>query len=184
MGVILLIVFIVLVVALLLFVGLFVYSIKKKSKIGIVFSSIAFFGVLSIFFVNTIDELTISKEDVNNDLKYFNVEIVSDFDIESNAVTGMPERCQMTKIKVSKREILKIINDIKHSNNFKEYKNNEAVYKDTSSLNTSLNDEMLNYKYPEFYSREVYKEIDNIPTRLFLSVVENTNILIYQKIED
>ena len=96
----------------------------------------------------------------------------------------MPERNQKTEIEVSKSELEKIITEIKLSKNFKEYKNDSAVYNNDISLNIPSDGQILNIKYPKFYSRELYKEIDNIPTRMFLTVYEGKNIVEYQKWED
>lgn len=184
MGVELLIGLFLLIGLLILFFWLFIYYIKKRSKAGIVISSIGFICVLSVFLINNIDELTISKENVKNDLKHIDIELNADFEIKKNTVSGMSERNQLTEIVLSKSEIKKIITKIKQSNNFKEYKNNNEVYDDDISLNQPIEGQIINIKYPEFYSREIYKEIDNIPTRIFLSVYEEKNILKYQKIED
>ena len=184
MGVGLLIGLFLLIVFLFLFLWLFIYSKKKKSKVGIVISSIALVCILSIFFTNNIDELTISKEDVEKDLKQIDIELNTNFEIKKNTVSGMPERNQTTKIEISKTEIEKIITEIKQSNNFKEYKNDSEIYNNDISLNVALNGQILNIKYPRYYSRELYKEIDNIPTRIFLTIYERENILEYQKFED
>jgi hypothetical protein len=184
MGVGLLIGIFTLIFFLVFFLWLFLYSRKKKSKVGIVISSIGFVFFLSFFFTNNIDELTISKADVKKDLKYFDIELDCDFEIKKNNVSGMPERNQKTEIELSKSEIEKIITEIRQSKNYKEYKNNSEVYNDDISLNVPLEGQILNIKYPEFYSREGYMEIDNIPTRIFLSVYEGKNVLEYQKMED
>jgi hypothetical protein len=184
MGVGLLIVLFLLIVFLFLFVWLFIYSKKKKLKVGIVISSIALVCILSIFFTNNINELTISKEDVEKDLKQIDIELKSNFGIKKNTVSGMPERNQTTEIEISKNEIEKIITKIKQSKNFKEYKTESEVYNDDISLNSPLNGQILNIKYPKYYSREIYKEIDNIPTRIFLTIYVGKNILKYQKFED
>jgi hypothetical protein len=184
MGAGLLIVLFLLIFLLFFFLWLYIYSKKRKSKVGIVISSIGFVFFLSIFFTNNIDELTISKEDVKKDLKHIEIELNCDFEIKQNNVSGMPERNQKTEIEITKSEIEKIITEIRQSENYKEYKNNSEVYNDDISLNVPLEGQILNIKYPEFYSREVYKEIDNIPTRLFLTVYEGKNILEYQKMED
>ncbi|PXY46092.1 hypothetical protein [Flavobacterium hydrophilum] len=89
----------------------------------------------------------------------------------------MPERNQKTVIEISKSEIERIINEIKHSENFKEYENN-------ISLHVTFEGQILNIKYPKYYSRELYKEIDNIATQIYLTVYEEKNILEYQIIED
>ncbi len=184
MGVGLLIVFFILIALLILFIWLFIYSRKRKSKVGIVISLVAITCVLSILFTNNIDELTITKEDVKKDLKQININLNADFEIKNNTVSGMPERNQKTEIELSESEIEKIITEIKQSKNFKEYKNDSEVYDNDISLNIPSDGQILNIKYPKFYSRELYKEIDNIPTRMFLTVYEGKNILEYQKWED
>ena len=184
MGVGILIGLLLLIALVLFFAWLFIYFKKRKSKIGIVLTLIVLICLSSIFFMNNIDELTITKEDVRKDLKQINIELKSNFEIKENTVSGLPERNQKTVIEISKSEIDKIIDEIKHSENFKEYKNNSDVYNNDISLDVPLNGQVLNIKYPEYYSREFYIEIDNIPTRIFLSVYEGKNILEYQKWED
>ena len=184
MGVGLLIGFFLLIVLLIFFIWLFIYSRKRKSKVGIAISLVAITCLLSILFTNNIDELTITKEDVKKDLKQININLNTDFKIKNNTVSGMPERNQKTEIEVSKSELEKIITEIKQSKNFKEYKNDSEVYDNDISLNIPSDGQILNIKYPKFYSRELYKEIDNIPTRMFLTVYEGKNILEYQKWED
>jgi energy-coupling factor transporter transmembrane protein EcfT len=184
MGVGLLIGLFLLIVFLFFFLWLFINSKKKKSKVGIVISSIALVCILLLFFTNNIDELTISKEDVKKDLKQIDIELNSNFEIKENTVSGMAERNQTTEIEISKTEIEKIITEIKQSKNFQEYKTESEVYNDDISLNVPLNGQILNIKYPKYYSRELYKEIDNIPTRIFLTIYVGENILKYQKFED
>jgi hypothetical protein len=53
---------------------------------------------------------------------------------------------------------------------------------DTEHFGSS--NKIFNFKYPEFYSRETYSIIDNIPTRIIVSIYDNTNKLKYQRIED
>ena len=184
MGIELLIGFILLILLLFFFFCLFIYSKKRKSKVGIAISLIAFTCLLAILFTNNIDELTITKEDVKKDLKQINIELNTDFKIKKNTVSGMPERNQTTEIEMSKVEIEKIITEIKHSKNFKEYKNDSELYNDDISLNIPFDGQILNIKYPDYYSRELYKEIDNIPTRMFVTIYEEKNILDYQIMVD
>lgn len=184
MGVGLLIFLFVLIFLFLIFLWLFIYSKKRKSKVGIVISSVVLVCILSIFFTNNIDELTISKADVQKDLKEIDIELNSDFEINKNTVSGMPERNQTTEIQISKSETEKIITEIKQSKNFKEFKNKSELFNNDIFSNVPYNGQILNFKCPEYYSRELYKEIDNIPTRMFLFVYEEKNILEYQKLED
>jgi len=165
-------------------IGLLIYSRKKKSKVGLTISIVMIALVIFALLTNTIDELTISKKDIITDLKHINIELKGDFEIANNNVTGMPERIQETEIKITQTDKDRIISEIKNSPNFKSFANGQelANEKDTEQFGTS--NKIFNFKYPEFYSRETYSIIDNIPTRLFVYLDDNTNILKYQRIED
>ncbi len=183
MGVGLLIGFVILVILITCFGWLLIIGIRRKSKVAIVIYGIISLVLLSIFFTNNIDELQITNQDVKNDLKHFNITLRDDFDIENNSVSGMPERNQETKLKISKNDAMSIIAKIKNSKNFIEFKNDAELINNNSSENVKENGDILNFKYSIFYSRELYKTLDNIPTHLFLSIKENENLLEYQKFE-
>jgi hypothetical protein len=124
--------------------------------------------------------MTLNKDDIKNDLKFIGVELKEDFVILDIVVTGMPERYQETKLKVSNNDASKLISMIRNSKNFV-YSSNEIINKNNSS---ELESEILNYEYPEFYSRELNFEINGIPTKLILSIEKNSNDVRYQKFED
>lgn len=165
-------------------IGLFKYSRKKKSKIGLAISVVMIVVVILALLTNTIDELTISKKDIITDLKHIDIELKDDFKITNNTVTGMPERIQETEIQITQKDKDRIINEIKKSANFKSFANGQEMANDTDTEQFGTSDKVFNFKYPEFYSRETYSTIDNIPTRLFVSIYDNTNTLKYQRIED
>ncbi len=165
-------------------VGLFIYSKEKNSKVGLAISIVMIVMVVLALLTNTIDELTISKKDVINDLKYIDIELKDDFKITNNKVIGMPERIQKTEIEISKEDKDRLINDIKNSANFKSFTNEQEIANDTESLPYTINGKVFNFKYPKFYSREIFSEIENFSTRIFLSIDNNSNTLKYQKIED
>jgi len=79
-----------LIALILFFAWLFIYSKKRNSKIGIVVSSIALIFLSSILFMNNIDELRISKDDVRKDLNQINIELNANFEIKENTVSGIP----------------------------------------------------------------------------------------------
>ncbi|WP_434979115.1 hypothetical protein [Daejeonia sp. YH14] len=161
-------------------------SIISKSKIGIIISSIVILFVFLLFSMNKIDEITINKNDINKDLKIFNIQLKNEYKILENNVSGMPERNQETKIEISKQDAENIIHEITNSNNFKNLTTSEEISKDADSEGRWNSKKMLNYKYPDFYGKEIYTEIDNIPTRISLSIetLNGKNILSYSKIED
>lgn len=155
------------------------FSIKIKSIIGILISIILIVPIILLCTANTIDELSISKKDVILDLKYLEIDLKNDFKIIANSVTGMPERIQMTKLKISKNDEKNIIQLIRNASNSKLVTStNNAVVK------SDFSDTIKNFEHNTFYSREILKTIDNYPTRLYLSIEEGSNILEYQRIED
>ena len=165
-------------------IGLFIYSRKKKSKIGLTISVIMIVFVVLTLLTNTIDEFSISKKDIVVDLKYIDIELKDDFKITNNNVTGMPERIQETEIQISKKDKDRILNEIRNSSNFKSFANKSEQSNDTGTEQFGTSGKIFNFKYPEFYSRETYTKIDNFPTRIFVSIYDKDNTIKYQRIED
>lgn len=165
-------------------ISLFIYSRMKKSKIGLIISVMMILFVILVLFTNKIDEITISKKEIITDLKHIEIELEDDFIITNNEVTGLPERIQETEIQITQNDKNRIINKIKNSVNFKLFANEQEMFKDKETEQFGTSGKVLNFKYPEFYSREKYLKIDNISTRLFVSIYDNKNTLKYQRIED
>ena len=175
---------IILLIFLSLGIGLYIYSRKKKSKIGLTISVIMIVSVILTLLTNTIDEFCISKKDVISDLKHIGIELKDDFKITNNNVTGMPERIQETEIQISREQKDRIISEIRNSANFISYANESELSSDKNTEQFGTSDIIFNFKYPKFYSRETYTKIDNLPTRLFVSIYDNSNTIKYQRIED
>ena len=163
-------------------IGVFIYSKKKKSKIGITISVIMILLVIWTLFGNTIDEFTISKGDIISDLKHIDIQLKDDFKITKNKVSGFPERIQETEIQITQKDKERIILEIRNSTNFKSFTNEKELNKNIEQFGTS--DKILNFQYPELYSRETYMKIDDFPTRLFISIYNDSNKVKYQRIED
>lgn len=169
-----------LILIILLFLGLLIFSIIRKSKIGITISTIILLFAFSLIFINNIAEISIGNEDVKNDLGLFNINLKDDFKIQSNNVSGMPERNQKTELIISRSDARRIIQEIESSKNFKQFKNELEVSNFSYQYG---NNQVFNYEYPKFYSRELEKEINNIPTRLFLYLDKENYRLTYSKSE-
>ena len=163
-------------------IGLLIYSRRKKSKVGLIISIVMILLVILTLLGNTIDELTISKDDIIKDFKHINIELKDEFKITKNKVTGFPERIQETEIQITQKDKEKIISEIRNSINFKSYKNGKELTKNNEQYGTSI--KIFNFRYPEFYSRRKYTEIDSFPTRLILSIYDNSNKIKYQRFED
>lgn len=174
-------IYVVLFLSLLLLIGITMlfFSVKRKSVLGIFVSIVLVTPISILCIANTIDELNISKKDVISDLKYLEIDLKDDFKITNNTVTGMPERIQQTEIEISKDDKNRIIQLIRNASNFK----SDASKNDTTEQ-LDLNDTIKNFKHSALYSREVFKIIDDYPTRIWLTVEEGSNILEYKRIED
>jgi len=175
-----------LILLILLIIGLIVLvlSLKKKSLSRVLISVLLITPIFSVLLANTFDELGISKNDVISEIKYLGVVLKDDFKITNNKVTGMPERIQETKIEISIKDKNRIIKIISEAENFKSFKNDEEIATDTTYEQFYNRNIILNLKYPEFYRREISKEIDNISTRISLNIDEKDNVITYQRIED
>lgn len=153
-----------------------VYSIKKKSKVGIGFSGLFLVFVVFLFSADYIDEITLDKGDVIEDLSSLNIKLKDDFKILRNEVTGMPVRLQKTELEISKDDASKIIEIIKNSKNYVEENSDK-------NLPTYSKNEIINLKHLKFYTRELNGEIDNIPTKLWIYIEDGKNVIKYTKYE-
>lgn len=159
---------------------LLISAIKKKSLSRFLLSLVLITPMTLISTMNYIDEVSISKKDIIYDLKHLDIELKDDFKIKENIVTGMPERIQETKLEISTNDKRRIINIIKNATNFKSFKNQKELGIGTPNIEGKI----FNVEYPDFCSIEVYKPIDNYPTRMILTIHYENNILKYQRIED
>lgn len=133
-----------------------------------------------VLLLNQIDEYTITKDEVRKGLQPLNIVLQDHFEIIHNDVSGMPDRIQVTKLRISNRDKQAIISSIQTAKNRKLYKSTADVINDT----TYTKDEISNKIFPEFYERQVYRIVDNIPTRIILTLSPNSHDVTYQRVED
>lgn len=186
MGVGVLIGFFVLIFLLIIFVLLLIRALRKKSKIGIIVYSIILISLLSLLFINEIDEISYSKSDAKKDLQLANLFLKDDFEIVKNDVIGMPERFQETELKISEPDKIRIINEIKNSNSFKKSNESNILYSQMWNEKSPRNKIVYtNYYYKNIYTREsYYREKDYVPILMEVCVTEENNILKLSRIED
>ncbi|RYD53484.1 MAG: hypothetical protein EOP52_04945 [Sphingobacteriales bacterium] len=170
-------------------VRLFIYSRKKKSIIGLIVSLLVISLVICCLFVNTIDQLTISKKDVAKYLKHINIELRDDFEITDNEVTGFPERYQKTQIRVSQRDKAALIRSIVSSDNFRSLVDEQGILKVYTNDYPELGELgelgiVYNLRYPASYIRRAYLRLDTFPTRQELSMYDTTDLVVYRRNED
>ncbi len=163
---------------------LFINSKKKKSIVGLIVSFIIILGIIYVFLINNIDEWTISKKDVIADLKNINLELKDNFEIINNKVTGLSERNQETEILVSTKDKLVIIENIEHSSDYKDFKNEKAYLSDTTINPINKEGQIISYSNGDEFHREKYSLMDNYPTRISLTLDRKSNIVSYERIED
>ena len=161
-----------------------IISLKKKRVFAIIVSSLLFLFFISFYFSNDIEELQFNKENVRKDLKSLNINLNDDFKIINNEISGMPERYQETKLLISTNERKRLIKEIINSENFKNLYNDDEIIIEYETNSRIGKEEILNYKYPDFYSKEILKRIDNYPTRILVYINENSDTLSYHKIEE
>lgn len=164
----------------LLGIVLLIRSLKRKSVFSFLISITLVSPMVLTLSANYIDEISISKKDVTSDLKHLRIDLNDDFEITDNTVRGIPERIQETKLEISTNDKRRIINIIKNATNFKSFKNQKELGIGTPNIEGKI----FNVEYPDFCSIEVYKPIDNYPTRMILTIHYENNILKYQRIED
>ena len=164
----------------------FVFKRNKKPKLGIFFASLIVLFVALMIFTNNIDEILYSKSDAKKDLKLANLTLNDDFEITKNEVAGMPERIQITEIKISERDRIRIINEIKNSKSFKKSENTRILYSQMWNKNSSRNKVIFtNYIINNQYIREsYYRENDYVPILMQISLTENSKLLQLSRTED
>ena len=186
MGVGFLIGFFILIFLVIIFIWLLIRAIRKRSKLGIIVYGIILVALLSIFFTNNLDEVSYSKSDARKDLQLANLVLNDDFEIIKNEVVGMPERFQKTKLKISERDKIRIINEIKNGKSFKKLNESRALYSQMWNEKSPRNKIVFtNYLYNNQYIREsYYREKEYVPILMEISLTEKSNILELNRMED
>ncbi len=127
-----------------------------------------------------------NNRDVKEDLKIANLKLNDHFDIISNKVTGMPERVQITAIRLTKKDRNRIISEIKNGVDFKESGNTRILQNEMWDEKNVRNKVVFtDYHWQNEYFRESYYRQDNyIPTLMIVSLKENSDTLTFERIEE
>lgn len=186
MGIGILVGFFILIFLIIIFVWLLIRTITKRSKIGIIVYGIILVALLSVFFTNNIDEVSYSKSDARKDLQLANLVLNDDFEIIKNEVVGMPERFQKTKLKISERDKIRIINEIKNGKSFRILNESRTLYSQMWNRKSPKNKTVFtNYFYKNQYIREsYYREEEYVPIYMEISLKKKSNILELNRMED
>lgn len=131
---------------------------------------------------NSIDESSITKNDVKNDLKYFEVELIDNFEIKTNIVRGFPERIQETEIVITNKDKEKIISEIKNTSSLNSYDFSSISYTGDEEFDSVY--KISNLEPPYFYYQiKTIKRVNGLFTRFHLILRNNSNIIEYSKFE-
>jgi len=166
-------------------VSLWYFARKKKSKVGILISSSLLLVFLAILFMNKIDQLTHSKSDVCEDLKFAQIILHDDFKIIENKVYGMPERFQETRIEISTSDLQILLKEIKSDPNYHQSEQEQILRSEMYSNPKKNSIVTANYAYRDNIIRESYfKKDEYVPSLFIVRLKENQNVLEYETIED
>lgn len=165
------------------------YFILKKSgkkKMGVVVSAVLASIVIIPLLLIGLDGRFYNKTDAKEDLKLANLKLNDDFEIISNKVTGIPERFQYTKLKLSKKDRNRIISEIKKGVNFKKSSKTRILRNEMWDENAVRNNVVFtDYLWNnEFIRESYYRQGDFVPILMIVSLRENSDTLRFERIED
>ena len=162
----------------------FILYKKGYKKTAISISIILFLFFLSCTFMNSIDSFTYSKNDVKKDLNFLNVKLNDDFKIVENKIDGFPEYFQNTKLKISKSDREKILNQILSDKNYKVY-DSTTLSESEFQVRKRPNKISINYFRDDYFYREYYEKNEGyVPIEISISLKKNNDTLELQRIED
>ena len=164
----------------------FIFKRIGKPKLGMFFATLIILFVAILVFTNNIDEILYSKSDAKVDLKLANLVLYDDFEIIKNEVVGMPERFQKTEIKISERDKIRIINEIKSGKSFRKSENNSVLFPQLWYKGSPRNKVIFtNYFIDNQYIREsYYRQNDYVPILMQISLTANSKLLQLSRTED
>lgn len=170
----------------LLFFAILIYFVLKKlgyPKLAIFILSILILIVMSLLFMNTIDETLYFKSDAKEDLKLVKIYLKDDFEITDNKVDGFPERYQKTILKISDADKERIISEIKNNKYFQDCKEERTLYYKMLGKNSKRL--ISNYAIKDIYFKESYEQKEGyVAISEYVSLKENSNSIELNRIED
>lgn len=166
------------------------FAFKKigQKKTGIVIALVLSLIVLIPLFMTVFEGDLYFKSDAKEDLQLVNIVLVDDFKIISSNISGMPEYYQKTLLKISKKDNLRIIDQIKHSSDFKKYAFYSDLMADVYEYRTTIDSNYIkfwNRQSGEVFSRGYFKDIKGIvPIKMTIDLSLNSDTLFINRNED
>ncbi|MFC4738799.1 hypothetical protein ACFO3U_02210 [Flavobacterium ponti] len=173
-------------IAIFIILSPFLYFFFKKSgkkRTGLILSlffiSIAIIPVIFLYF----ESKFYFKSDAINDLKIVEITLNENFEIIENKITGLAEYYQTTKLKISKNDKERIINEISNSVDFFVY--DKYNFLKDSNNNKESSKIIAHYSFGEKYIKESYEKKNGFaPVLVMIILNEKSNILEVRRIED
>lgn len=158
-----------------------VVSIIKKYTIGKIVSIILIL-LLAFPFFNNFYRSYERKNNVIKDLQTLNLRLNDKFNIMENFESyNFGGDLQHFSIEISDNDQEKIINQIVNSKSFQEKKNENYVFMDNDYNDNR--EYLLNYKYPQYYTRKIKTKIDGKLVAIDLEIGLKDNVITYSKWE-
>ena len=159
---------------------------RGKKWLGILIAFVIVVFAFSVLFMNTIDEVTHTKNDTRGDLKFASITLNDEFKVIENDVSGMPERLQHTKIKVSVMDRDRIIREISSAPDFVEAKTSSLLFdKYIKGETKGKASHTANYRFGLNYFREsLFDDGVHVPIRIVAYLNPQTDTMVYDRIED
>jgi len=166
-------------------ISYFILRKLGKKKLGIIIATILALIVIIPLLSSVFEGTLYNKTDAIDDLKLANLKLDDNFEIISNKVTGMPQRFQFTKIKLTKKDKNRIISEIINGKDFKKTNETDLLYTEMWNEKSVRNKVVYtNYLFGTEYTRESYfRENDYVPIHTTVTLREDSDTLDLERIE-
>jgi hypothetical protein len=166
-------------------IAYFILTKLGKKKLGIAVAIILASIVIIPLLCSSFEGTFYNKTDAKEDLRLANLKLDDDFEIISNNVSGMPERYQYTKLKLTEKDKNRIIAEIKNGKGFKESNETDLLYTEMWNEKSVRNKVIdTNYLFGDGYIRESYfREGEYVPIHITVSLSADSDTLDLERIE-
>lgn len=166
------------------------FAFKKigQTKTGIVIALILGSVVLTPLFMIIFEGELYLKSDAEKDLELINIKLKDDFEIISSKISGMPEYYQNTELKISPKDNLRIIEQVKQSSDFKKYNQYSDLMINVYEFRATVDSNYVkfwNRQSGKVFSRGYSKYVKGIvPIKITIELSLNSDTLFIKRFED
>jgi hypothetical protein len=174
-------------IIIILVVGLLLYFIPKKlgyNKTGKYLTSFYILIISTIIIYSVFEDKFFSKNDALNLILEQGIDLEDDYELLDNkSMSAIGEYYHTFTLKISERDKINIIGQIKKSKNFKKINEPISAFFQNKSSNNS---QTHNYETETLFIREYFKQNNPgyAPTFRSILIKKTDNILIFEEIDD